>query len=55
MCGGINVCHRMVIVAIRMCAHWKEGTVAAINVSVMKHGMMRDIAIGYEEEIGVEM
>ena len=28
-----------------MCAHWKEVMVVAINASVMKHGMIRDIAI----------
>jgi hypothetical protein len=38
----------MVIAVIHMCAHWKEDTVAAINVSVMKHGMIRDIAIAKE-------
>ena len=48
MCGGINVCHRMVIVAIRMCAHLKGVMVVAINASAMKHGMIRDIAIAKE-------
>ena len=38
----------MVIAVIRMCAHWKEVMVVAINASAMKHGMIRDIVIAKE-------
>ena len=38
----------MVILAIHMCARWKEVMAAAINASAMKHGMIRDIVIAKE-------